>query len=118
MSYTHLTAHERYCIAHMHMAKYAIRLIAKNLNRAPSTISREVKRNKGRCSPYWYDWAQQYAGERKAAPRYGKRRSHAKLYDLVMQNIRLGLSPKSGSVLTFQHLVIAENKQGPELRFF
>jgi len=94
MPYTHLTLHERYCIAHMHMAKYAIRRIARTLNRSPSTISREVKRNKGQLSPYWYDWAQQYADERKSMARSEKRKSHLKLYDLVMQNIRAGLSPE------------------------
>jgi len=41
MPYLHLTSHERYCIAHMHMAKLSIRLIARRLNRAPSTISWE-----------------------------------------------------------------------------
>ena len=94
MSYTHLTAHERYCIAHMYMAKYAIRLIAKRLNRAPSTISREVKRNKGSHSPYWYDWAQQYADKRKSQPTCEKRKSHRRLYDLVINNIKAGLSPE------------------------
>jgi len=94
MSYTHLTAHERYCIAHMHMARFTIRYIAKRLNRSPSTISRELKRNKGRCSPYWYDWADGYAQERKRIPRCEKRKSHQPLYELVMRHIRDGLSPE------------------------
>lgn len=94
MSYSHLTPNERYCIAHMHMAKRSIRTIAKRINRAPSTISREVKRNKGVCSPYWYDWAQQYADERKEIARNQKRKSHAPLYQLVVENLRKGLSPE------------------------
>jgi len=32
MSYTHLTPDERFKIAHMHMAKYGIRLIARRLS--------------------------------------------------------------------------------------
>jgi len=94
MPYTHLTPDERFKIAHMHMAKFSMRLMAERINRSPSTISREVRRNKGSHSPYWHDWAQQYADERKSAPREGKRKSHEKLYKLVMQNIRSGLSPE------------------------
>lgn len=94
MPYVHLTQQERFCIAHMNSAKFSIRLIAKRLKRSPSTISRELKRNKGQWSPYWHDWAQDYADKRKASPRNGKRKSHAKLYNLVMQNILLGLSPE------------------------
>ena len=94
MSYTHLTADERYCIAHMHMAKYAIRLIARRLKRSPSTISREVKRNKVPLSPYCYDLAQQCADKRKAQPTCEKRKAHQPLYDLVVTNIKAGLSPE------------------------
>ena len=94
MSYTHLTPHERFCIAHMYCAKYSIRLIARRLNRSASTISREVKRNKGAYSPYWHDWAQQYADERKARPTCEKRKSHQPLYDVVVNSIKAGLSPE------------------------
>ena len=94
MPYTHLTPKERYCIAHLHMAKFSIREIARRLKRSPSTISREVRRNKGRCSPYWYDWAQQYADERKAQPTSSKRQSHHTLYNLVVANLKKGYSPE------------------------
>lgn len=94
MSYTHLTADERFSIAHMHMAKFSMRLMAERINRSPSTISREVRRNKGAYSPYWYDWAQMYADERKAQPTCEKCKSHQPLYALVIQNLREGLSPE------------------------
>lgn len=94
MPYTHLTSQERFCIAHMNSAKYSIRRIAKRLNRSPSTISRELIRNKGPISPYWYDWAHDYAHERKRIPRCEKRKSHQPLYELVMRYIRDGLSPE------------------------
>lgn len=94
MTYIHLTPHERYCIAHMHMAKYSIRKIASRLNRSPSTISREVRRNKGILSPYWYDWAQQYADKRKAKPRHAKRRNHQNLFKGVCLWLKEGLSPE------------------------
>ena len=83
-----------YCIAHQHMAKYSIREIARRMNRSPSTISREVRRNKGRISPYWYDWAQQNADARKAIPRHAKRRNHSYLYQKVVCALRKGLSPE------------------------
>ena len=94
MPYQHLTPSERYCIAHQYMAKYSIREIARNLNRSPSTISREVRRNKGPISPYWYDWAQQYADARKAIPRHAKRYYHSRLYQTVVRGLRNGLSPE------------------------
>lgn len=94
MTYIHLTAHERYCIAHMHMAKYSIRKIAHRLNRSPSTISREVRRNKGILCPYWYDWAQQNADKRRTKPRHAKRRNHPGLFQGVIHWLQQGLSPE------------------------
>jgi len=94
MSYTHLTSDERFKIAHMHMAKFSMRLMAERINRSPSTISREVRRNKGKYSPYWHDWAQMYADERKAKPTCEKRKSYQPLYNIVVQNLREGLSPE------------------------
>ena len=94
MSYCHLSANERYCIAHMSGAKFSQRKIARILNRSPSTINRELQRNTGQSSPYWYDWAQQYADERKAIPRSQKRRHNQKLYEVVCQGLSNGLSPE------------------------
>jgi IS30 family transposase len=76
------------------MARFSIREIAKRLNRSPSTISREIKRNNRICGPYWYDWAQKFADERQAKPTNEKRRLHQPLYHLVVKNIRQGLSPE------------------------
>jgi len=50
-------------------------LIARRVNRAPSTISRELARNTGKYSTYWYDWAQQYAKQRKKIARNQKRKN-------------------------------------------
>ncbi len=69
MPYSHLTSHERYCIAHMHMHKMSLRTIANRLSRSPSTISRELKRNKPRRSVYWYDTAELFNKQRKLKPR-------------------------------------------------
>lgn len=46
MSYTHLSLGERYQIFALKGAKHSINFIAKALNRSPSTITRELKRNK------------------------------------------------------------------------
>ena len=47
MGYTHLTKEERYQIRAMHEMESSIRQMANVLNRAPSTISRELRRNRG-----------------------------------------------------------------------
>jgi len=47
MSYTHLTEEERYQIHAMIVAGSSVRAIADSLQRSPSTISREVRRNCG-----------------------------------------------------------------------
>lgn len=94
MPYQHLTPHERYCIAHMHMHEMTMATIAKRLSRAPSTISRELKRNKLKHSVYWYDTAEQLCQQRRSQPRTKKRKRHQPLYELVVKNIRNGLSPE------------------------
>ena len=46
MNYTHLSLWERYQIYALIGAKHSINFIARELNRSPSTISRELRRNK------------------------------------------------------------------------
>ena len=45
MSYTQLTLEERYVIAHLKIAKFSLREIARRFGRHHSTIPREIKRN-------------------------------------------------------------------------
>ena len=94
MPYNHLTSNERYCIAHMHMHKMSLRTIASRLSRSPSTICRELKRNKPPHAVYWYEPAEKYSKQRKTKARTQKRKSYAFLYELVTKNIRKGLSPE------------------------
>jgi len=47
MSYTHLTKEERYQIERLRSENFSQNEIAKRLGRSPSTLSRELKRNKG-----------------------------------------------------------------------
>ncbi len=46
-TYTHLTLDDRITIQILLEAKLSVRAIARTLNRAPSTLTREVKRNGG-----------------------------------------------------------------------
>ena len=62
MSYTHLTLNERKYLQQLLAEGYSFRKIAAILERSPSTISREVKRNKAKYKPhrksdnkYWYN---------------------------------------------------------------
>ena len=62
MSYTHFTLEERKYLQQLLSEGYSFRKIAKILERSPSTISREVNRNKAKYRPhrkpdnkYWYN---------------------------------------------------------------
>jgi IS30 family transposase len=69
-SYSHLSSDERSEIAVLAAAGYSIGAIARSLGRAPSTIGRELKRNrlpKGRYSPHHADGAYLLRRQRHAA---------------------------------------------------
>jgi len=56
MSYQHLPLEERSMMVPMRMLGWSIRSIANHLERAPSTISRKLRRNSdgtGAYSGYW-----------------------------------------------------------------
>ena len=83
MSYTHLTLNERKYLQQLLSEGYSLRKIAAILERSPSTISREVKRNKAKYRPhgktdnsYWYNhW--------RAQNLYIRRRREKKRFCLV-----------------------------------
>jgi IS30 family transposase len=50
--YTQITPEERYEIAALRRQRFSIRAIARELGRSPSTISRELRRN--RKNDGWY----------------------------------------------------------------
>ena len=58
MSYTHLSREERYVIYHLVLFDLSNCEIARRLNRSPSTIGRELKRNANCEDNYWYGNAQ------------------------------------------------------------
>lgn len=65
MSYTHLSQQERYAIGVYRRQSWSIRRIAEALDRSPSTISREVRRNGEKTGFYDGERAQQNAKDRQ-----------------------------------------------------
>jgi transposase, IS30 family len=90
--YGHLTLDERCTIAQLHQAGQPIRQIAAALDRPPSTVCRELKRNSGSQVGY----KPSYAHEQAAARRWtGSRLERdAELRTLVLDQLRRGWSPE------------------------
>lgn len=94
MSYVHLTLHERYVIHHLVLYGLSIREIARRLQRAPSTISRELKRNGRFIGSYWHEPAHRWALERRQKTRNAKRQSNKRLICYVKARLQRGWSPE------------------------
>jgi transposase, IS30 family len=90
--YSQLSLDDRIQIARLQDQGLSIRQIAASLDRAPSTISREVKRNRAATKPYRPVLAQ----ERTAARRWTGSRleRHAPLRQKVLAGLGAGLSPE------------------------
>jgi transposase, IS30 family len=90
--YQQLSLDERCTIARLREAGQSIRQIAAALDREPSTVSRELKRNSGRQVGYRPSYAQQQTRARRWS---GSRleRDDA-LRDEVLASLRLGWSPE------------------------
>jgi len=73
--YTHLTDDERVRISIMKQNRFGIRQMARQLDRSPSTISRELRRNQAPPGHYWPDTAEQLS---KARRRRGCKLDHFK----------------------------------------
>ncbi|WP_201618091.1 IS30 family transposase [Psychrobacter urativorans] len=69
MSYTHLSLGERYQIYALKGAKHSTKFIADKLNRSPSTISREIRRNQSQRG-YRAQFANEQATARRANNAY------------------------------------------------
>ena len=93
--YDHLSYVDRLSIDEGRRARLSLRAIARKLNRAPSTISRELKR----MEPYWQDYTTAQALfralGRRTESRKGVRKlvSGSPLFDHVASQIRAGWSP-------------------------
>ena len=91
-NYEQITLEERCTIARLRQAGQSIRQIATALDRSPSSVSRELKRNHGTQVGY----KPTYAQEQAAAHRWKGSRleRHAKLRDLVLGCLQRGWSPE------------------------
>lgn len=93
MSYTHLTQDERYQIYAYRLQKKSNKEIATLLNRHPSTIQREVMRNKGDCG--WRPLqAQTKANQRQIQSSLNARRIKEEDWERVQYYLHQGLSPE------------------------
>jgi len=92
--YTRLTIQERESISRGMAQKRTIRAIAREMNRSPSTISREIKRNSGK-SGYRAFSASQRAKTSAASRRKGKSRiaQQEQLRRYVLEKLREEWSP-------------------------
>ena len=96
LSGRYLSVDERIRIADFKMAGESIRSIARHLERAPSTISRELKRNQGggRYGPHT---AQRRTVRRRCRPKAFKL-DHRELRDVVQSKLCLKWSPEQISL--------------------
>jgi transposase, IS30 family len=91
-SYAHLSLEERCRIAELHRAGASLRQIAADLDRAPSSISRELKRNAGsQPAGYRPSWADQQARARRWTG--SKLDRDAALRERVLTDLAQGCSP-------------------------
>jgi IS30 family transposase len=91
-NYGHLNLEERRRIAKLHKAGVSVRKIAAALDRSPSSVSRELSRNRGVQLGY----KSTYAHEQAAARRWKGSRleRNAELCKLVLGCLRRGWSPE------------------------
>jgi IS30 family transposase len=94
MSYTHLTARDRYVISHLH-SQMSYREIARRLGRHHTTISREIKRNKPPHSTYWYYFIERDVELKRHTARCFRRQSHLPLVKYVEGKLRLNWPPEA-----------------------
>src|SRR5271169_1604073 len=91
-SYEHLTLEERCTIARLHEDGQSLRKIAAALDRPPSTVSRELKRNCGTQVGYKPSYAHEQARARRWT---GSRLERdAGLRGLVLGQLQRGWSPE------------------------
>lgn len=91
--YRQLTSEERYALATLRRQGYSLRGIARALGRAPSTISREVRRNRRKDGRYRCFTADQRARARRSRSRRNQRFSAAD-WALVLSCLNQEWSPE------------------------
>lgn len=96
MKYRQITSSERYAIAALRRQGYSLFVIARDLGRAPSTISREVRRN--RCADAGYHASKadsRTPGRRSRSRRNGRLTSED--WVIVERYLRMDWSPEQVS---------------------
>ena len=92
IGYKHITIEERYKMACLHSKGYSVRQIATSLDRSPSTVARELKRNGSRTKGYEPVYANQQARARRWN---GSRMDRdGALRDVVLSSLQQGWSPE------------------------
>lgn len=96
MKYKHLTIKERETIQIMLWEKKSIRSIAKKLNRSPSSISREVNKNRDSLNRRFYipRTANEKAVKNRSKCGREKRLKNKVVRDYVIKHLKLGWSPE------------------------
>jgi IS30 family transposase len=92
--YTHLSADERETLSLGLTHGHSLRMMARVLGRAPSTVSREVARNTTRGRPYRACTAQIQAAARTRHPRRPRKLLDPWLWQYVRSHLAEGCSPE------------------------
>src|SRR5882757_777682 len=90
--YRHLALEDRCQVAELHQAGRSIQQIAAALDRSPSSISRELKRNRGVQLGYKPTYAQEQAAARRW--KGSRLERNAELRELVLDRLKGGWSPE------------------------
>lgn len=95
ISYTHLTLKEHYVIYHLQLCRLSIREIARRLQRAHTTISREIQRNRRLVSSVAYvdEFAYSQALLRRKQARHHRRQANKHLVKHIYQRLQAHWSP-------------------------
>ena len=102
MSYTHLIQHERYQIQSWHAAGVCMQEIASRLQRHPSTVSRELRRNVAASGLYYFETAHRKACRRASQSR-SRPRITPELWACVEAHLRQDHSPEQVVAVMRQH---------------
>jgi IS30 family transposase len=115
--YSQITEDERYAIAAMKRLRFSIRRIARELSRSPSTISREIRRNRKPDGGYRAATAGEHARGRRSRSRRNARFA-ADDWVLVEHLICLDWSPEQVSGWLALHGVLSISHETIYLRIF
>lgn len=118
MSYTHFTLNERKCLQKLLSEGLSMRKIAAILERSPSSVSREIKRNKAKYkphrktdNPYWYNYwrAQNLYVRRRREQQRGAIKPDSPEWDYIVTKLNWFWSPEE--ICGRWHLQFPERKR-------